>query len=72
MDSNKKITTEKRCRHCGRIFSQPVAVSINNGNGGFIDHSFCPRCRSRISRRALACDPRYSGTGGHCALEVCP
>ena len=68
MAKNCKLYAEKTCRRCGRTFTQPVAVSLNGCSGGFIDFSFCPRCRDTIRDRARACDPRYVAVGGHAAL----
>ena len=70
MDRNKKLYAEKTCRRCGQTFSQPVAISLYNGSGGFVDYSYCQRCREVIRDRSRACDPRYVEVGGHAAMEV--
>jgi hypothetical protein len=30
-----------------------------------VEHSYCESCRWKMKRAARACDPRYSGVGGH-------
>ena len=65
------VKVVKRCRRCGRSFSQPAAISFVNFNGGFYDHSYCQKCRDLIRGRSRMCDlPRYTGVSGHAMMEV--
>ena len=64
------VKVVKRCRKCGRTFSQPASVSPPNYNGGFYDHSYCQKCRDLIRDRSRMCAPRYTGVSGHAMMEV--
>ena len=70
MAKNSKLYEEKICRRCKRPFTQAVGVSLYNGNGGFINHRYCQRCRDLMKDRARMCDPRYCEIGGHAAMEI--
>ncbi|MBR4651843.1 MAG: hypothetical protein IKO72_00650 [Kiritimatiellae bacterium] len=58
----------KRCRRCGTVFAQtarPRIYKISATAEAYTLFSYCYRCRRQMSRAARACDPRYTGVGGH-------
>ena len=57
----------KRCRRCGRVFEEKrlSLYKISTGDGGYVEHRYCQACRWLQKRAARACDPRYTGVGGH-------
>ena len=57
----------KRCRRCGRTFEEKrlSLTKVANASEGYVEHRYCPSCRWKQRRAAQACDPRYTGVGGH-------
>ena len=58
---------EKKCRRCGNVFKERYLKphKMPTSDEGFVEHRYCPSCRWVMKRAARACDPRYSGVGGH-------
>lgn len=57
----------KKCRRCGRTFEEArlSPYKVQGSDDGYVEHRYCPSCRWKQRRAARACDPRYSGVGGH-------
>jgi hypothetical protein len=57
----------KKCRRCGRTFEEArlSPYKVLGSDDGYVEHRYCPSCRWKQRRAARACDPRYSGVGGH-------
>ena len=58
----------KKCRRCGKMFEQearPSLYAISAASDGYVLRSYCKSCAWVMKRAARACDPRYSGVGGH-------
>ena len=58
----------KKCRRCGRPFEQaarPSLYKISANSDTYVLRSYCKSCEWVMKRAARACDPRYSGVGGH-------
>jgi hypothetical protein len=57
----------KKCRRCGHTFEEKrlSLFKISTGDGGYVEHRYCPSCRWLQQRAARACDSRYVGVGGH-------
>lgn len=62
---NAKIV--KKCRRCGHTFEEkPMKpYRMPTSDEGYVEHRYCPSCSWEMKRAARACDPRYSGVGGH-------
>ena len=57
-----------KCRRCGTVFEQSARPSMNkisSSSDAYVLRSYCPSCTWMMKRAARACDPRYSGVGGH-------
>ena len=46
------------CEMCGEKFAAVQKCKYNPPR-------FCPACKAEKKRAARACDPRYTGVGGH-------
>ena len=57
----------KKCRRCGRTFEEArlSPYKVQGSDDGYVEHRYCPSCRWKQRRAARACDPRYTGVGGH-------
>ena len=57
----------KKCRRCGREFEEKrlSPIKVQASNESYVEHRYCPSCSWKMKRAARACDPRYSGVGGH-------
>ena len=67
-EARKAARLVRRCRRCGEEFVQdkrPSLVKISASSDAYVLRSYCPSCTWKMKRAARACDPRYSGVGGH-------
>ena len=57
----------KKCRRCGHTFEEKrlSPIKVQASNESYVEHRYCPSCSWKMIRAARACDPRYSGAGGH-------
>ena len=57
----------KKCRRCGHTFEEKrlSPIKVQASNESYVEHRYCPSCSWKMKRAARACDPRYSGVGGH-------
>ena len=68
-DAKKRLPVVKRCRRCGKTFTEkPIPSYRVPTNSALYSHRYCPSCTWDLRRAEKACDPRYSGIGGHGAI----